>query len=94
METALSDESLLREVRLIFRDCLGRDDASSINAETLFFADLGLASIDAVVLGEALQAHYNQLLPFGDLMADMGSRDSRDLRIADLLSFLRKNLGE
>ena len=29
-------------------------------AETRFFADLGLASIDAVVLGEAIQQHFGR----------------------------------
>ena len=28
--------------------------------ETRFFADLGLASIDAVVLSEAIQNHYGR----------------------------------
>ena len=46
-----------------------------IEPETRFFADLGLASIDAVVLGEAIQQHYGRPLPFGELMADLGRRD-------------------
>jgi acyl carrier protein len=60
--------------------------------ETRFFADLGLASIDAVVLGEALQACYGRSLPFGELMAGMGRRDQRDFSMGDLIAFLDRHL--
>ena len=38
--------------------------STPIEPETRFFADLGLASIDAVVLGEAIQGHFGRPVPF------------------------------
>lgn len=70
----------------------GREYSDPIGPETQFFADLGLASIDAVVLGEKLQDHYGRTLPFGDLMADLGRRTDRDLRIGELVDFLTLHL--
>ena len=63
-----------------------------IDRETRFFADLGLASIDAVVLGEMLQEHYGRPLPFGELMAELGRREDRDLtRSGELAGFPRRD---
>jgi acyl carrier protein len=70
----------------------GREYSDKIGPETRFFADLGLASIDAVVLGEKLQTHYGRTLPFGELMADLGRRTDRDLRIGELVDFLTIHL--
>ena len=48
---------ILEDVTGLLAARLGVDPATAIDEETRFFADLGLASIDAVVLGEAIQAH-------------------------------------
>ena len=66
--------------------------SSPITEDTRFFADLGLASIDAVVLSERLQEHYGRSLPFNELMAEMGRRTERDLSIGELVAFLAANL--
>lgn len=87
-----SDAALLSELRGLLRDALGVDPVQPIAPETRFFADLGLASIDAVVLGEAIQAHYSRPVPFDRLMADLGSRQERDLSISDLIEFLKLHL--
>lgn len=86
------DSQLLTDVVRVLRDSLGRDLPGGIGPETRFFADLGLASIDAVVLGEALQTHYGRPLPFADLMAEIGTRTDRDLSIGTLVAFLHLNL--
>jgi acyl carrier protein len=83
----------LGEIRILFRDALGVDPLIPIERETRFFADLGLASIDAVVLGEAIQQHFGRPIPFSVLMADLGGREHRDLAIGELLDFLRIHLG-
>jgi acyl carrier protein len=89
---ATSDASLLAELRGLLRDALGVDPVQPIAPETRFFADLGLASIDAVVLGEAIQGHYGRPVPFDRLMADLGSRQERDLSIGELIEFLKLHL--
>ena len=58
---------------LLARD-LGVQSSIAIDLHTRFFADLGLASIDAVVLGERLQEHFGRPLPFNELMAEIGRR--------------------
>ena len=63
-----------------------------IDEETRFFADLGLASIDAVVLSETIQTHYGRPLPFKELMAEIGRRTERDLSIGELIAFLTAHL--
>jgi acyl carrier protein len=87
-----SRAEILRDTVAILEEQLGVASPSSINEETRFFADLGLASIDAVVLSEAIQKHYDRPLPFNDLMADIGRRTDRDISIGELVSFLSANL--
>ncbi|WP_406700279.1 acyl carrier protein [Singulisphaera sp. Ch08] len=84
--------SINADVAKILSHFEGREYSGEIDSETRFFADLGLASIDAVVLGEQLQNHYGRPLPFGDLMAALGQRSDRDLRIGELVDFLVKHL--
>jgi acyl carrier protein len=90
--SVLSRAEILRDVVAILEEQLGVSSAIAIHEETRFFADLGLASIDAVVLSEALQKHYDRPLPFNDLMAEIGRRTDRDLSIGELVSFLSANL--
>jgi acyl carrier protein len=85
-------DEILSDVASILRNFHGREYSGPIDRETRFFGDLGLASIDAVVLGEALEQHFGRTLPFGELMAELGSRADRDLRLGELADFLRKHL--
>ena len=75
MSTITSEAAILADLRHVLREALGVDPLTPIEPETRFFADLGLASIDAVVLGEALQHHFGRPVPFDELMADLGRRD-------------------
>ncbi len=88
----LDETTILSDLAGLLVHFEGREYSGAIGPETRFFADLGLASIDAVVLGETLQTHYGRPLPFGDLLADLGRRADRDLTLGELASFLRKNL--
>ena len=72
--------------------CLSNAPSTSIDEDTQFFSDLGLASIDAVVLSEAIQEHYGRPLPFDELMAEIGRRTERDLSIGELVTFISENL--
>jgi acyl carrier protein len=89
---SLSEPEILADVALILADFQGREYSGEIDRKTRFFADLGLASIDAVVLGEMLQEQYARPLPFGELMAELGSRADRDLSIGELTAFLARYL--
>ena len=92
MTEALSEPEILADVARILSNFEGREYSGTIDCETRFFADLGLASIDAVVLGETLQDYYKRPLPFSELMADLGRREDRDLSIGELVSFLVRTL--
>jgi len=83
---------ILGDIASILSTQLGVQSSGSIDLETRFFADLGLASIDAVVLGEAIQNHYNRRLPFNELMAEIGRRANRDLSIGELVAFVSEHL--
>jgi acyl carrier protein len=89
---APSRTEILDVVATVLERDLGVQSSSAIDEHTRFFADLGLASIDAVVLGERLQEHYGRPLPFNELMAEIGRRTERDLSIGELVAFLAANL--
>jgi acyl carrier protein len=83
---------VMADLEAVVRNFHGREYTGPIGRETWFFADLGLASIDAVVLGETLEERYGRRLPFGELMAELGSRPTRDLRLGELVDFLGRHL--
>jgi acyl carrier protein len=85
-----SREAIVAELAAILGCFGGRDYSGTIGPETRFFADLGLASIDAVVLGETLQSHYGRPIPFGELMADLGHRTDRDMTVGEMAEFLHR----
>ncbi len=92
MSTLTSEAAILADLRCVFRESLGVDPVTPISPETRFFADLGLASIDAVVLGEAIQHRSGRRVPFDQLLAELGRRDLRDLEISELIAFLQLHL--
>lgn len=64
-----------------------------ITSDTWLVADLGLESIDVVVLGTTLQNQFKQPLPFAEFLADIGRREIRDIRVSELVDFISDNLG-
>jgi acyl carrier protein len=88
-----SFDDILADLRDILRDFHGREYSGEIGPRTRLFADLGLASIDAVVLGEDLEEHYGRKLPFQDFIADLGRRAVRDIELGELAGFLHRHLG-
>ena len=87
-----SKEQIMDDVAGILWNFNGREYSDDIDANTLFFGDLGLASIDAVVLGETLEEHYGRKLPFHLFMADLGRRAERDIPLGELVAFLHQHL--
>jgi acyl carrier protein len=70
-----------------------RDISVSVGPKTRVFGDLGMASIDLVVLGERLEQFYGQRLPFGPFLADLRNRGADDLEMGDLVTFLLRHIG-
>ena len=88
----LTKEQIMNDVAGLLRNFNGREYSGDIGPETRFFGDLGLASIDAVVLGETLEEQYGRKLPFHLFMADLGRRAVRDIPLGELVAFLHQHL--
>lgn len=60
-----------------------------ITPDTYFLADLGLESLDIVVLGTMIQQQYGRL-PFAEYLEELGQRpvDERDITVAQLVAFV------
>jgi len=69
-----------------------RDLPMDVGRETRVFADLGLASIDVIVLGERLEQFYGRRLPFGPFLAGLRANGADDLVLGDIVAFLRSHV--
>jgi acyl carrier protein len=84
----------------IYRDLAGvmarafpeKDLPAAVGPETRAFADLGLASIELVVLGERLEQHYGQRLPWGPFLVSLRNRGADDLELGELVAFLQTHV--
>jgi acyl carrier protein len=85
-------EQVLADLEGILRNFGGREYSGKITPQTMFSRDLGMASIDALVLGETIEEHYHQKLPFGHFLAELGKQGARDIEIGVLAEFLKKHL--
>ena len=61
-----------------------------VTPNTLLFGDLGLESLDLVVLGTAIQERYGRV-PFAEFLTDIGSRATQDVSIGQLVTFIDEN---
>jgi acyl carrier protein len=86
-ETILSD--VLELVNQLAEDW---EYSGDITPDTLLFADLGFESIDAVVLASFVQERYQQKFPFPELLAELGRRDVKDIRLGELVEFIHLHL--
>jgi acyl carrier protein len=66
--------------------------SGEITPDTLVFADLGFESIDAVVLASFIQERYQRQFPFPALLAELGRRDVKDLRLGELVEFIYRHM--
>ena len=67
-----------------------REYSGPVGAKTRVLGDLGLASIDVVVLAERLEQFYGRRLAFGPFLAGLRDRGADDLELGDLVEFLRR----
>lgn len=88
----MTSGEVLADLESLLRSFQGREYSGTIDRQTRFFGDLGFASIDAVVLGEALEKHYGRKIPFHQLLAELGQRQAEDLELGELADFLSRYL--
>lgn len=88
-------EEIMSEIVRLLKDLADDwDYTGEITPETRLFADMGLASLDLVVLGMAVQESCGQTLPFPELFAEVGQRDNPDIPIGEWVDFIHKHLHE
>lgn len=87
-----TQDEIVADLAGILRDFEGREYSGPIGPQTRFFGDLGLASIEAVILGEKLEEHYNQRIPFNKFLAQVMQSGAQDLELGQLAAFLAQEL--
>jgi len=85
-------EAILADLIAIMREMTDWEYPGEITRETRFFADLGLESIDAVVFGEAMEAHYRRRFPYAEFLRELGEQEQRDVQLGGLVDFLHSHL--
>jgi len=84
------DPEVLDGVLEILRELSGDwEYDGEITPDTYFLADLGLESLDIVVLGTLIQQLYGRL-PFAEYLEELGQRPiaERDVTVAELVAFV------
>lgn len=91
--TALPSGQIYRQLGEVVAQAFpDRDLAIEVGPTTRVFADLGLASIDLIVLGERLEQYYGRRLPFALFLADLRKRGLDDLELGEVVAFLRQHI--
>ena len=91
--TAVDKESIFLTLSGMLVKMLGDWEFSGeITPETLLVADLGLESLDIVVLGETIQKQYQRTLPFTQFFSEIGEREFRDIRVGEFVEFTYQHL--
>lgn len=84
------DQQVLSEVLDLMNQMAGDWEYSgTVAAETRFLGDLGLESLDLVVLGTMIQQRYGRL-PFAEFLAEIGQRpvEERDVTVGELVTYI------
>ncbi len=81
--------ALAHVVQTAFPD---RDFPDAVEGTTRVFADLGLASIEIVVLAEKLDTHFGKRLPFGTFLKSLRERGVEDIEVGELVAFLQQHV--
>ena len=92
MNTVTQDAILADVLNLLNQLARDWEHSGEITPDTWLFADLGFESIDAVVLASFVQEHYKRPFPFPQLLAEIGQRQVKDLRISELVAFIHQHL--
>lgn len=76
----------------LIRNFEGREYLGTLGPATLLFADVGLTSIDAVVLGEKIQDRFGRALPFPRFIAELREQGAEDVPFGQLAAFVFESL--
>ena len=85
-------EQVLAELAAVVSRTFPDRDFPEVDLESRAFSDLGLASIDLVVLAEQLEVQFGRKLPFGAFLKTLRDRGADDVSLGDLVAFLQQNI--
>ena len=88
----VTDTQIVADLATLLSNFQGREYSGTIDAQTLFFGELGFASIDAIVLGEELEKFYGRKFPFHSFLAAAQARGAQDISVSELADFLHQQL--
>jgi acyl carrier protein len=92
----VTDRQVLQEVLALMAQLADDWEYSGpMDENTYLLGDLGLESLDLVVLGTAIQERYGRL-PFAEYLAEIGQRpvEQRDVTVGELIDFICRHRGE
>ena len=84
-------EQVLAELAAVVSRTFPDRDFPEVDLGSRAFSDLGLASIDLVVLAEQLEVNFGRKLPFGAFLKTLRDRGADDVSLGDLVAFLQQN---
>ena len=84
-------EQVLAELAAVVSRTFPDRDFPEVDLESRAFSDLGLASIDLVVLAEQLEIQFGRKLPFGAFLKTLRDRGADDVSLGDLVTFLQQS---
>ena len=84
-------DRILAELAEVVGHTFSDRDFPPVDLQSRAFADLGLASIDLVVLAERLEGYYGKKLPFGVFLKGLRDRGADDVVLGDLVTFLQSH---
>lgn len=87
------DQVLIELAEIVRRTFPDRDFSDPVDMGTRVFADLGLASIEVIVLAEKIEAFYGRKLPFGQFLNELRTSGAEDLELGALVGFLQQHIG-
>jgi acyl carrier protein len=89
-DAAATPEAVLADVRTMIAEVIGEEyvTVDEIDADTSFYADLEIESIEFVALGEALQARYGDHIDFPAWIATMEVDDIIAMRVGQLVDHI------
>lgn len=89
MNEAIDQQVLASVLELMTKLAGDWEYEDEITPETYLLGDLGLESLDLVVLGTSIQQRYGRL-PFAEYLAEIGQRpvEERDITVGELVNFV------
>jgi hypothetical protein len=87
-----SQEQILSDLGSMLREFNGKEYSGEMSAKTRLFRDLGMVSIDAVILAETLERFYSHSFAFSQFLSDIGKKGNSDIEVGELASFLHSQM--